>query len=84
MSAEEVTARAGGEASNRRCHTTILEHEATAIIPIRKNGRLWWETARPQSRETQSSATFAKKALKAGNGGAATMPAAEQRRRCAA
>ena len=34
---------ADGAYDTRRCHTAILEHEATAIIPIRKNGRLWRE-----------------------------------------
>ncbi|MFN3578118.1 MAG: IS5 family transposase [Tabrizicola sp.] len=34
---------AGGACDTRRCHTAILEHGATAIIPIRKNGRLWRE-----------------------------------------
>ncbi|MPM00208.1 hypothetical protein SDC9_46431 [bioreactor metagenome] len=34
---------ADGAYDTRRCHTAILEHEATAIIPIRRNGRLWRE-----------------------------------------
>lgn len=34
---------ADGAYDTRRCHTAILEHEARAIIPIRKNGRLWRE-----------------------------------------
>lgn len=34
---------ADGAYDTRRCHTAILEHGATAIIPIRKNGRLWRE-----------------------------------------
>jgi Transposase DDE domain len=34
---------ADGAYNTRRCHTAILEHEATVIIPIRKNGRLWRE-----------------------------------------
>jgi hypothetical protein len=25
----------------RRCHTAIIDRQATAIIPIRKNGRPW-------------------------------------------
>jgi hypothetical protein len=32
---------ADGTYDIRRCHTAILEHGATAIIPIRKNGQLW-------------------------------------------
>jgi hypothetical protein len=34
---------ADGAYDTRRCHTAILEHNAKAIIPIRKNGRLWRE-----------------------------------------
>ena len=34
---------ADGAYDTRRCHAAILEHGATAIIPIRKNGRLWRE-----------------------------------------
>jgi IS5 family transposase len=34
---------ADGAYDTRRCHTAILEHKATAIIPIRKNGRVWRE-----------------------------------------
>ena len=25
----------------RRCHTAIIDRQATAIIPVRKNGRPW-------------------------------------------
>jgi hypothetical protein len=32
-----------GAYDTRRCHTAILEHNAKAIIPIAKNGRLWRE-----------------------------------------
>ena len=28
---------------SRRCHTAIIDRQATAIIPIRKNGRPWTE-----------------------------------------
>lgn len=37
------TVTADGAYNTRRCHTAIIEREATAIIPIRKNGRLWEE-----------------------------------------
>ncbi len=30
-----------GAYDTRRCHTTIIDRQATAIIPIRKNGRRW-------------------------------------------
>ena len=37
------TVTADGAYDTRRCHTAIVERGATAIIPIRKNGRLWKE-----------------------------------------
>jgi len=36
-------ATAYGAYDTRRCHTAIIERQATAIIPIRKNGRPWKE-----------------------------------------
>jgi len=32
-----------GAYGTRRCHAAIIRHQATAIIPVRKNGRLWKE-----------------------------------------
>jgi hypothetical protein len=41
---EEIgTAAADGTYDTRRCHTAIVDRQATAIIPIRKNGRRWKE-----------------------------------------
>ena len=37
------TATADGTYDTRRCHTAIIERQATAIIPIRKTGRPWKE-----------------------------------------
>ncbi len=37
------TVTADGAFDTRRCHTAIIERGATAIIPIRKNGRPWKE-----------------------------------------
>lgn len=37
------TVTADGAYDTRRCHTAIIDREATAIIPIRKNGRPWRE-----------------------------------------
>ena len=37
------TVTADGAYDTRRCHAAIIEHQATAIIPVRKNGRLWKE-----------------------------------------
>jgi len=34
---------ADGAYDTRRCHTAIIDRQATAIIPIRKNGRPWKE-----------------------------------------
>lgn len=39
---EEIsTVTADGAHETRRCHTAIIDREATAIIPIRMNGRPW-------------------------------------------
>lgn len=38
-----VTVTAGGASETRRCHTVIIDLQATAIIPIRKNCRPWNE-----------------------------------------
>ena len=41
---EEIgTVTADGAYDTRRCHTAIINRQATAIIPIRKNGRPWEE-----------------------------------------
>jgi hypothetical protein len=41
---EEIgTVTADGAYDTRRCHTAILDRQATPIIPIRKNGRPWKE-----------------------------------------
>lgn len=37
------TVTADGAYDTRRCHVAIIEREATAIIPIRRNGRPWKE-----------------------------------------
>jgi hypothetical protein len=41
---EEIgTVTADGAYDSRRCHTAIIDRQATAIVPIRKNGRPWKE-----------------------------------------
>ncbi len=40
---ETGTVTADGACDTRRCHTAIIDRQATAIIPIRKNGRPWKE-----------------------------------------
>lgn len=37
------TVTADGAYDTRRCHTAIIERNAQAIIPVRKNGRFWKE-----------------------------------------
>ncbi|MFC0280490.1 IS5 family transposase [Falsigemmobacter intermedius] len=37
------TVTGDGAFDTRRCHTAILERGGTAVIPIRRNGRLWEE-----------------------------------------
>ena len=37
------TVTADGAYDTRRCHTAIIDRQATAIIPIQKNGRPWKE-----------------------------------------
>ncbi len=37
------TVTGDGAYDTRRCHTAIFERGGTAVIPIRKNGRLWKE-----------------------------------------
>jgi len=37
------TVTADGAYDTRRCHTAIIDRQGTAIIPIRRNGRLWKE-----------------------------------------
>jgi hypothetical protein len=37
------TVTADGAYDTRKCHTAIVERDATAVIPIRKNGRAWKE-----------------------------------------
>ena len=39
------TVTADGAYDARRCHTAIIDRQATAIIPIRKNGRPWKEVS---------------------------------------
>ena len=41
---EEIgTVTGDGAYDTRRCHTAIVERRATAVIPIRRNGRPWKE-----------------------------------------
>lgn len=45
------TVTADGAHDTRRCHTVIIYHQTTPIIPIRKNCGLGKKTSRPRSPE---------------------------------
>jgi hypothetical protein len=47
------TVTADGTDDTRRCHTAIINRQATAIIPIRKNGRHSRQPLRPQKRHSR-------------------------------
>lgn len=66
----------------RRCHTAIIDLQATAIIRIRKNGRPWKNTARPRLPETKPSVPPGTTAWYAGSDGRDTTSEAGSRRRC--
>ena len=68
----------------RRCHMAIIDRQATAIIPIRKNGRAWKEDARLQSQETKPCVPPGTMAGHSGSDGPDTTPAAGSKRRCGA
>jgi hypothetical protein len=78
------TVTADGAYDSRRCHTAIIDRQAFAIIPIRKNGRPWKETARPQSRETKPYARPGTTAGRSGSAGPDITSEAGSRRRCGA
>ena len=40
---DQIPVTEDGAFDTRRCHTAILERGGTAVIPIRRNGRLWKE-----------------------------------------
>ena len=64
----------------RRCHAAIIEREATAIIPIRKNGRPWKENARLQWPATTFSGPPGTTVGTSGSAGPDTTRAAGSRR----
>nr|WP_245155800.1 IS5 family transposase [Paracoccus ravus] len=43
LAVEQIGTMTDGAYDTRRCHTAILDRGGTAIIPIRRNGRLWKE-----------------------------------------
>lgn len=47
---EEIgTVTADGAYDTRRCHTAIIDRQATSIIPIRKNGLTGWSICKRRS-----------------------------------
>lgn len=63
-----------GAYDTRRCHTAIMERQATAIIPFRKNGDRGKWIVRQRWPETGSSAPHDTMAGRSGSGGRDTMP----------
>ncbi len=76
-----VTVTGDGPYGTRRCHTAIIDRHATAIIPIRKNGRPWKEDARRQSPRTKPCGPPGTMAGRSGSAGPDTMSEAGSRRR---
>ena len=80
---EEIgTVTADGAYDTRRCHTAIINRQATVIIPIRKNGRPWKEDCRPQLPETKPCVPPGTMEGRSGSDGPDTMSAAGSKRRC--
>ncbi len=48
------TVTADGAYDTRRCHTAIVDRQATAIIPIHKNGRPWKEDCPPATARNET------------------------------
>ena len=82
---EEIgTVTADGAYDTRRCHTAIVDRQATAIIPIRRTVGRGRRIARPQSPATRPCAPPGTMAGRSGSDGPDTMSEAESKRRCAA
>jgi len=61
-----ATVTADGAFDTRRCHTAIVDRGATAIIPIRRNGRPWKEdcaAAKAQNELLRASRHFGRACL---------------------
>ncbi len=82
---EEIgTVTADGAYDTRRCHTAIIDRQAAAIIPIRKNGRRGRRTARLQALETKPCVPPGTMAGHSGSAGPDTTSEAGSRQRCGA
>ncbi len=75
---------ADGAYNSRRCHTAIIDHRATAIIPFRKNGRPWKEDCPAAINRNEPSAPHDTMAGCSGNAGQDTLSEAGPRRGCRA
>jgi len=78
------TVTADGADDTRRCHSAIIARGATAIVPIRKNGRPWKEDCPAAKARNKPCAPRATTAGRSGSGGPETTPAAAPRQRCEA
>ena len=82
---EEIdTVTADGAYDTRRCPTAIIDREATAIIPSRKDGRPWKEDCPAAIARNETLRATRHYGRHSGNAGPDTTPEAGSRRRCAA
>lgn len=82
---EEIgTVTADGANNTRRCHAAIIRRKASAIIPIRKNVRLWQEDCPTAAARTKTCAPPDTTAVHSGSAGPDTMSEAASRQRCGA
>ena len=75
------TVTANGAYDTRRCHTAIIDRHATAIIPIRKNGRPWKEDCPAAIARNAPCAPPGTTAGRSGSAGPDTMSEGGSRRR---
>lgn len=73
---------ADGACDTRRCHSAIIDRQATPIIPIRKNGRPWKEDCPAAKAWNETLRATKNYAGRSGSTGLDTTPGAAWRRRC--
>ena len=76
------TVTGDGAFDTRHCHTAILDRGGTAIIPIRRNGRLWKEDCPPPAPATTSFARANASVGPPGSSGPAITPEVASSREC--
>lgn len=80
---EEIgTVTADGAYDTRRCHTAILDRQATPIIPIRRNGRPWKANCPAAIARNETLRAPGTMVGRSGSAGPDITPAAVSRRRC--